>query len=57
MKQRIFVLAIALVAVPACTPHEDGPQIVSGAYAASPAQPLYPPLQADAAPDSAFEYY
>ena len=57
MNYRVLVLAVALIAVPACSPHEDGPQLVSRARAADPAAPLYPPLQADAVADSAYEYY
>jgi hypothetical protein len=53
----MLVLAVALIAVPACSPHEDGPQLVSSARAADPGVPLYPPLQADAVADSAYEYY
>lgn len=57
MKHRVLVLAVALIAIPACAPHEDGPQLVSSARAADPVEPLYPPLQADAVTDTAFEYY
>lgn len=57
MNYRVLVFAVALIAVPACSPHEDGPQIVSSARAADPSAPLYPPLQADAVDDSAYEYY
>ena len=56
MKHRMLVLAVALIAVPACTPHEDGPQLVSSARAETPAPPLYPPLSADAVTDTAYEY-
>ena len=56
MKHRVLVLAVALSAIPACSPHEDGPQLVSSARAADPVEPLYPPLSADAVTDTAFEY-
>jgi hypothetical protein len=41
----------------ACSPTEEAPQFVSSARAASPTEPLYPPLAADAADGTVQEYY
>jgi len=41
----------------ACSPAVDAPEILSSARAASPVEPLYPPLAADAADGAVHEYY
>jgi len=40
----------------ACSPAEEAPQFLSSARAASPMEPLYPPLPADAADGAVHEY-
>lgn len=57
MKYGIVAAAITLlVLLPACS-GEDTATLVSSARAASPAEPLYPPLAADAADGHVHEYY
>lgn len=57
MKHGIVVTALTLlVLLPACS-SEDAAPLISSAQAVSPAEPLYPPLQADAADGTVHEYH
>jgi hypothetical protein len=56
MKYGIVAAAMTLlVLLPACS-GDDAATLVSTARAASPAEPLYPPLAADAADGHVHEY-
>ena len=55
MKHGIVVTALTLlVLLPACS-SDDAAPLISSAQAASPSEPLYPPLQADAADGTVHE--
>ncbi len=57
MKYGIVIAAITVcVLLPACS-GEDNASLISSARAASSAEPLYPPLAADAADGQVHEYY
>lgn len=62
MKNGITATAIALLglfmglSLTACS-SDDAAPLVSSARAASPSEPLYPPLQADAADGYVHEYH
>ena len=51
-----LVVALMGFGLVACSPAVDAPEFVSSAQAASPMQPLYPPLAADAADGAVQEY-
>ena len=57
MKYGIVIAAITVcVLLPACS-GDDTASLISSAQAASPTEPLYPPLAADAADGHVHEYY
>jgi hypothetical protein len=51
-----LVVALVGFGLVACSPGVDTPEIVSSARAASPMEPLYPPLAADAVADTVLNY-
>jgi hypothetical protein len=53
-----YGLLVALIGfgLVACSPDVDAPEILSSAHAASPLEPLYPPLAADAADGAVHDY-
>jgi hypothetical protein len=55
MKHGLVVVLIGFGLV-ACSPDVDTPEIVSSARAASPVEPLYPPLAADAVDGTVLNY-
>lgn len=57
MKHGIVATAITLLLLPACSTEDAETAFVSSARAATPSEPLYPPLQADAEDGSVFDYY
>ena len=59
-RSKLLLAAILLVALPACSPTDErsGGGVIPSAQAGEGAQPLYPALAADAAPDGqVHEYY
>ena len=58
MKYGIVATATTLlVLLPACSTEDAETTFVSSARAAIPAEPLYPPLSADAEDGYVFDYY
>jgi hypothetical protein len=51
-----WVVALMGFGLAACSPAVDAPEFVSSAQAASPVEPLYPPLAADAVDGTVQEY-
>ena len=52
-----LVVALLGFGLAACSPDVEAPDILSSAHAASPMEPFYPPLAADAADGAVHEYY
>ena len=57
MKHGIVATAITLLLLPACSTEDAETAFVSSARGATPSEPLYPPLQADAEDGSVFDDY
>jgi hypothetical protein len=51
-----LVVALMGFGLVACSPAVDAPELVTSARAASPMEPLYPPLAADAVDGTVHDY-
>jgi len=55
MKHGLLIAFLGL-GLTACSPAEEAPQFLSSARAATPMEPLYPPLAADAVDGAVRDY-
>jgi len=56
MKYGLLIAFLGL-GLTACSPADEAPQFLSSARAASPMEPLYPPLADDAVDGTVNDYY